>query len=112
MQQRLTRLLRQIERLEARRTETETDLPAWADRDGQGFLMIKLNLRELAARVSQAADPEWFEPAEYSEQAWREATKLYWAMLESGGYREASMLAQAELAKWPRYRYPSEDSPK
>jgi hypothetical protein len=113
MQQKLTRLRSQIERLQARMTEADTALPAWAARDGQGFLMIKIRLRELAARVTQASDPEWFEPSEYSEQAWREATKLYWAMIGSGGYGEASMLAQAELAKYPPYRYHrSEDLPK
>jgi hypothetical protein len=107
MQQKLTRLRSQIERLEARMAEAETALPAWAAKGTQGFLMIAVHLRDLLARISQANDPDWywFNPAEPIEQAWREAAELCRAMLASDCYGDALQLANAALDKYPPYRY-------
>jgi hypothetical protein len=107
MQQRLTRLLTQISRLEARRAEAETALPAWAAKGTQGFMMVTVYLKDLLARISQANDPDWYwvNPAEPIEQAWREAAALCRAMLSSDCYGDALQLANAELDKYPAYRY-------
>jgi hypothetical protein len=111
MQQRLTRLLSQIERLEARRAANANALPVWAARGSQGFLMVVTYLKELLSRISQAADPEWFEPDPPTDEAWHVVKPLGLAMLASDGYQDAWQLAQTELAKWPRYRYRRSDVP-
>jgi hypothetical protein len=106
MRQQLTRLLGQIERLETRTAAIAEGLPDWAPEGSQGFIMVASQLRDLASRVSQADDPAWFFPAEFTERAWTEATIVGWQMLESGDYGDAWMLSAQELQKWPAYKYP------
>jgi hypothetical protein len=115
MQQHLSRLLGRLDRLEAHRAAAATRLPAWAEEGTQGNLMVRVMLRDLGARVSRANNPDWFEPSEPTPEAVRQMGKLAVAMLATSSYADASMLAQAELAMWPRDRYsparPTENSP-
>lgn len=106
MRQQLTRMLGQIERLEVRTAEIQEGIPPWAMEGTPGFLMIVGHLRDLASRVSQADDPEWVLPSEFSDRAWHEATVFGWEMIDSGGYGEAFVLGVQELQKWPKYQSP------
>jgi hypothetical protein len=105
MRQQLTRLLTQIEKLETRTAAIAEGLPEWALEGSAGFVMVASQLSELASRVSQAGDPTWFKPSEFTDRAWTEATTLGWKMLESENYGDAWILAVQELARWPEYRY-------
>jgi hypothetical protein len=71
--------------------------------------MFLAMLARMGTRVSQATNPNWFEPAELAPEAVTEKLKLGRAMLSSSCYADASMLAQAELNKWPEYRYTPRD---
>lgn len=106
MRQQLTRMLSQIERLEVRTAEIQEGIPSWAMEGTVGHDMIVSHLRDLASRVSQAGDPTWFRPNEFTEAAWHEATVFGWEMIDSGGYGEAFVLGVQELQKWPKYQSP------
>jgi hypothetical protein len=99
------RLISQLDRIEGRRAAMANKLPDWAE-DHQGGLMARVMLQHLGTRVSQANNPDWFDPSELTTEATREMGKLALSMLKTTSYADAYAVAQAELAKWPRYRYP------
>jgi hypothetical protein len=97
-------LLNRIGRLEAERAAIGTRLPAWAQ-EHQGRLMANVMLRKLGARVAQAHNADWFEPAEMPTEATRAMGKLALSLLKTNSYAEAYSVAREALDRLPPYRY-------
>jgi hypothetical protein len=105
MQNQIAKMIARLDRIEARRAAMTLRFPKWAEAY-QGAYMFLVMLADMGARVSQATNPGWFEPAELTTEAVKEKAKLGNAMLAADSYADASVIAQAELGKWPKYRYP------
>jgi hypothetical protein len=95
---------KQRARLDAHIAEKVNRTPAWR-KHPQGIPMLRVVMADMLARVSQADDPTWFEPADPTVRAEDEAVKLAWAMNAVDTYAEASVIAIKMLGEWPKYKY-------
>ena len=67
--------------------------------------MFRVMASDMLARVSQASNPDWFEPAQPTREAEDEVMKMAYAMEAVDSYADASMIAMKMLARWPVYPY-------
>jgi hypothetical protein len=95
---------KQRSRLDAHIAEKVNRTPAWV-KHPRGVPMLRVVMADMLARVSQADDPNWFEPADPTVRAEDETVKMAWAMNAVDTYAEASMVAMKMLGEWQVYRY-------